>query len=630
MTIEIDPRKIPAWILVAVVLIAVLVGLSWVSRMQALPGSILLQNPIVASMDSASDATKTVALPHVWDNEKPAWQGRARYSFAMPREALERAAQGTVQALYLPRVGARFRVLLGTMVIAQAHWDAPAQDYVDTSVVPHLIEIPPALVASSPALHIEVHGQLLRKSGLSAPILGDLSVLQPRYERVMFWQLQITWMVAATSLLVALLCALMWQHNREKVFGLLAAASFAWAMRLALTPLVDPPMPFELWFYLHKLSFTLYCGFLYLFLWEVFDFRQTFARRLVVALLWVGPVWLAVTTWSGNYNLYRLWTGVITLISVITLLVMFARARWGLDSNQRLMVVVGVATMITGVRDFAVVQLGFPGDGDMRWMTAGSLVFMLTLVWIMVKRTAGYMQHIGDMNVQLEARVAQKESELRLAFDSLREAERRQVLVGERARLTRDMHDGLGSQLVQTLNLVRSQSAGVQLDTQQLQSMLSFALEELRMTLDSLEPLEGDLPAILGTLRQRITPALDAAGIELDWQVQEVPTVLIHGQLMDSRAVMHVFRALQEIFTNIIKHAHARQVTVRTAHLGATVLLSVTDDGVGLGAGERDGGRGMDNLRARSLALGADLQIHSGFQGRGTSVELHFPMATNQ
>lgn len=625
MSFTVDLRRIPAWVWAGVVLAAVLVGLGLVSRPQAIDGGIYIQNAVIAGKDTAQGAIKNVVLPHVWDDEKPPWEGVARYRLVLPEA--QNLPVGKSLSLYMPRVGARYRVWLSGQLIASEHWETPG--YVDTSVVPQIVALPPALLRERLAenvIEIEVKGQLLRKSGLSQVVLGDAVVLQARHARVNAWQVQATWMVGAASLLVALLCGLMWLQNKDKVFGLLAAASSAWALRLFLTPLVNPFMPFELWFYLHKLSFTVYCGFLYLFLWEVFEFKQGLAKRLIIALLWIAPIWLGITTLTENYNLYRIWTGIVTMISVITLLLMFQRARWGLDGNQRLMVVVGLATMITGVRDFLVVQLGFPGDGDIRWMTLGSLVFMLTLAWVMVQRTSAYMQKMGDQKLELEARVAQKEAELRQAFESLREAEKRQVLETERERLTRDMHDGLGSQLVQTLNLVRAQPSN---HPKQLEAMLGHALEELRMTLDSLEPMEGDLPAILGTLRQRISPTLEAAGIELDWQVEEVPAVAVNGQPMEPRAVMQLFRALQEIFANIVKHSRASKVTVRTWHEAPHVFLSVADNGVGLGAGSREGGRGMDNLRGRAAALGAELILESPVndgneKGQGTAVKLRF------
>jgi signal transduction histidine kinase len=214
----------------------------------------------------------------------------------------------------------------------------------------------------------------------------------------------------------------------------------------------------------------------------------------------------------------------------------------------------------------------------------------------------------------------EKESELRSAFNHLREAERRQVLGEERQRLTRDMHDGLGSQLVQTLNVARS--SGEQVNTQVITGMLNHALEELRMTLDSLEPTEGDLPSILGTLRRRIAPALEAAGIELVWSVQEVPPIAFGVTGLESRGVMHLFRCLQEVFANIIKHAGATRVEVKTWASDAFVYVSVADNGKGLGAGQRDGGRGLTNIRMRAKELGAQVVFIDA--APGTCVELRF------
>jgi signal transduction histidine kinase len=603
--------RIPAWVWVSALLSLVLVGVTVVSQPPPLPGSFQVTGATVTRFSPQGEIEKKVSLPHIWDDEKPPWDGDARYRIEWPGELDTDQAL----ALYLPRVGARFRVWLNGRMIGANSWDSPG--YVDTSVVPHLVDLPTELVRPvNNLLEIEVRGQRLRKSGLSALNIGPKEPLEARQRRVYWWQVSATWMVAACSVLLALLAGLMWLQSRERVFGLLAAAAVAWAVRLGLTPMISPGMPFELWFYLHKLSFTMYCGFLYLFLWDLFDYRQGRIRTLVTGLLWMGPLWLAVTTVTGNYNLYRVWTGVLAVVSIVALTLMFRRARWGLDNNQRLMVVVGIVTLITGVRDFLVVQLGWRGDADLRWMTPGSLVFMLTLAWVLVQRTAGYAQQIGDLNRELVNRVRERESELRDAFDLIRDAEKRQVLEDERRRLTRDMHDGLGSQLVQALNVVRM---GSNTDTAVVTAMLNHALEELRMTLDSLEPMEGDLPAILGTLRRRITPALQAAGIELDWQVEEVPAV----PGMESRGVMHLFRCLQEIFANIIKHAQASRVTVRTWTDGDRAMLSVRDDGKGLGDGFRQGGRGLANIRIRAAELGATVAFDDAMPG--TAVTFRFP-----
>ena len=58
----------------------------------------------------------------------------------------------------------------------------------------------------------------------------------------MWWQVYVTWMVAAVSLMLGLMALLLWLNTRERLFGLLAAATFAWAVRLGLSPLETPPM----------------------------------------------------------------------------------------------------------------------------------------------------------------------------------------------------------------------------------------------------------------------------------------------------------------------------------------------------------------------------------------------------
>lgn len=609
----------PAYLWAGLLVLALFLALLWVSRTGPVDGAYAIRQAQVAHTQSGVDLHTTVSLPHVWDDQTPPWHGEARYRLDWP------AGLGTERplALLLPRVGARYRVWLNGHEVTDRFWTRPG--FVDTSLVPHLVPLPKAWLAAHPVvnqLDIEVKGQPLRKSGLSIVHLGDADALNQRYEQLMWWQVYATWMVAACSLMVGLMSLLMWLQTRERMFGLLVGATLAWTVRLALTPMETPPMTFEVWYYLHKLSFTIYCGCLYLFMWDLFEYRQGHIRNFVSGLLVVGPVWLAVTVYFNQYDMYRLWMGIITATSAVALVKLFHRARWGLDSNQRLMVLVGAATMATGVRDFAVVNMGAPGDADIRWMNVGSLMLLYALGWVLVRRTASSMEQVGRLNAELAQKVSERESELHRLFERLRLVESQRVLEGERRRLTRDMHDGLGSQLVQALNVVRS--SGGQVDSAAVASMLDHALEDLRMTLDSLEPMEGDLPTILGTLRQRIAPALQAARIDLDWQVQDVPA--IPG--LEAQGVLHVFRCLQEVFANIVKHARASRVTVCTREVDGHVELSVRDDGVGMGAlpegAFRDGGRGIGHIRLRAAELG--VRVHFAGANPGTCVRFLFPV----
>lgn len=607
--------RVPAYLWAAFLLVVLLVLLATVTQGSAPPGAAQVTRADRVTFRNGVETVQPVALPHLWDDGTKTWGDEVHYRLRLPPTPPEATSGDAQLALLLPRIGVRFRVLFnGQEVESQAWRRGPG--YFDAGTHAHFVPLPPSLRKPQwehNRVEIQLQPQALRISGLAPVWVGSRDALQERHQRLIWWQVHLTWMVAASALMMGLLSLLIWMMSEERLLGLLAAGLLVLTLRLYLSTPLFLSGPFLAWDYLHKLTFTLYCGFLYLFISELFDFRQSVVRKLVKIMMVIGPFWLGVLVWTQNYNLYRLWTGVIVLVCVLALLKVIHRARWGMDVNQRLMVVVGLATMVTGLRDFLVVQVGLPGDVDIRWMTAGSLVLMFAMGWVLVQRTSQSMEQVERLNAELAHKVNEREDELHAMFSRLRAVESQRVLETERRRLTRDMHDGLGSQLVQTLNLVHS--SGERVESATIAFMLSHALEELRMTLDSLEPMGGDLPTILGTLRQRIAPALKVAGIELDWQVQEVPVV----PGLEARGVMHLFRCLQEVFANVVKHAHASRVAVRTWQDGERICLSVTDNGVGLGeapeSGYREGGRGISNIRLRAAEIGAEVWFSGALPG---------------
>jgi signal transduction histidine kinase len=604
--------RVPAYVWATVLVVGMLGVLALVTRVGQMPGAQVISRAELLSADATG--SQTVALPHVWHNERRDWSGLATYRLHVP-PTLASTPPDTGLGLLLPRVGARYRVLFNGQEVAAECWRR-GPGYCDAGTHAHFVSLPTALLSPAWAdnrIDIELQGQPLRISGLSPVWVGPRDTLNQRYRWLSWWQVELTWMVTASAFMMGLLSLLIWVRTAERLFGLFGGGLLVLTVRLWLSTPVFVPGPFPLWDYVHKLSFTWYCGFVYLFMSELFDFRQGIVRRLVVAMMALGPFWLAALEWTSNYQLYRLWTGVIVLVCVAALLAVIHRARWGMNVNHRMMVVVGLAVMVTGLRDFLVVQMGLPGDVDIRWMTPGSLVLMFAMGWVLVRRTAVALEQVARHNTELARKVREREEELHAVFDRLQSVESQRVLEAERRRLTRDMHDGLGSQLVQTLNMVRS--SGQRIESAAVASMLHHALEELRLTLDSLEPMDGDLPTILGTLRQRVGPALQAAGIELAWQVEEVPAV----PGLEARGVIHLFRCLQEVFANVVKHAQATRVTVRTWEEGGRIGLSVADNGVGLGTVPddlvQDRGRGIGNIRLRAAEIGATVRFSSAHPG---------------
>jgi signal transduction histidine kinase len=248
-------------------------------------------------------------------------------------------------------------------------------------------------------------------------------------------------------------------------------------------------------------------------------------------------------------------------------------------------------------------------------------VALVTGAWVLLGRLVDAHRETVALNRDLERRVAEKHRELEANYARVARLERQQAVAEERERLMRDVHDGVGGQLVSTLALVE-QGDGAQ---DAVVESIRAALEDLRLVIDSLDPSEDDLPSVLGSIRSRLEPRLARHGLRFAWHVTDLPAVEGFGPEMALQAM----RIVQEAVTNVVKHAAARTVTVRTGTTDghgrrAGVFVEVRDDGRGIAA-DAPRGRGLVNMARRAARLGGTVEVRS--DGGGTAVRLWLPRA---
>jgi signal transduction histidine kinase len=222
-------------------------------------------------------------------------------------------------------------------------------------------------------------------------------------------------------------------------------------------------------------------------------------------------------------------------------------------------------------------------------------------------------------NTTLRKAVASAEARLRESFARERSNARQAVLQEERLRLMRDLHDGIGGQLVSILSM--SEMLPVEQAATAIQDASRRALDDLRLVITSMEDTGNDLAMLLGSFRERIEPQLRQAGINLHWRMessQEVPG-------LNPVATLQILRVLQEAVTNAVRHSGATAITVAAAPAPldqARLRLSVTDDGRGL-VEQHSARGGLSNMSRRAAAIGAELSIES--DAAGTKVVLDLP-----
>jgi len=197
----------------------------------------------------------------------------------------------------------------------------------------------------------------------------------------------------------------------------------------------------------------------------------------------------------------------------------------------------------------------------------------------------------------------------------------------QRASVARDMHDVLGG-ILTSLKMDVSRLARRQVDAEARQ-LADDILGVVQQGIDEVHRLSRDLrPALLDHLglKAAIADALARFGARHGMSTGLETSVTC--PLQDPMQQLSVFRIFQELLTNVARHAQASRVDVRLVEEGGELLLSVTDNGTGITAAEREAPTafGILGMRERASQLGGELTI-DGSPGQGTCVTLRVPSA---
>ncbi|MGV8804215.1 MAG: sensor histidine kinase [Polaromonas sp.] len=192
----------------------------------------------------------------------------------------------------------------------------------------------------------------------------------------------------------------------------------------------------------------------------------------------------------------------------------------------------------------------------------------------------------------------------------------------ERRRIAQDLHDGVGSQLMNLLATLDTHKP----EQQAIALILEQSLLDLKVMVDSIESTEGNVIQALGMLRYRVQHALDKLGIRMVWMVD------VDGPLENfcGERALHVLRITQECISNTMRHAGASVIEVICRYHSESdcLQLEVHDNGRGIPS-RKDGrptGKGLSGLQRRADKLGGKLKIVTKAQ-HGTSVRLQVPLS---
>jgi signal transduction histidine kinase len=191
-------------------------------------------------------------------------------------------------------------------------------------------------------------------------------------------------------------------------------------------------------------------------------------------------------------------------------------------------------------------------------------------------------------------------------------------VLDERMRMTQDLHDGLGSQIVSALALFQNGQIGAA----DIEELLQGCMDEIRTIICTLSASEPDPCVALATLCHRMRPRLAQAGIDLHWtpDIQCAPR-----QALNAQQTLQLVRITQEALANILKYSQATRAEVRLT-LGTVLRLRISDNGRGISqgkastAGNKGSGLGLGSMQTRATQLNASFAVHS--HSLGTQIEI--------
>lgn len=190
----------------------------------------------------------------------------------------------------------------------------------------------------------------------------------------------------------------------------------------------------------------------------------------------------------------------------------------------------------------------------------------------------------------------------------------------ERIRIAEDLHDSLGSKMA-TLKLyidnVNADEGIVSLV--KARELADIAYKEVRNISHNINSGVLTDKGLLPAIRKMTSYIADHNDLEI-----EIIDIDVSNRL-DNATEIQLFRVLQELITNVLKHAGASHLTIQLTGYQEALNIMVEDNGKGFDKNMITRGMGLSNLEKRLAKIGASYEIDSSV-GRGTNVMINVPL----
>lgn len=247
------------------------------------------------------------------------------------------------------------------------------------------------------------------------------------------------------------------------------------------------------------------------------------------------------------------------------------------------------------------------------WTLAGAIILILLLSYLFYNRYKLKQRAILDAELL-------KQQELR--SKAIIEAEEK-----ERMRIARDLHDGIGQSLSAAKLNLSSLENKLKLEEIESQSALRNAIDlvdesvkEVRAVSHSMMPNALLKQGLVAAVREFINRLSAIDNLKIDLEITGL------SERLEASTETVLFRVLQEIVSNIVKHANANHITIQIMKYESELTIMIEDNGVGFDTSKMHefNGIGLKNITSRIEFLNGTVNFDSN-PGKGTTVIIEIP-----
>ena len=227
---------------------------------------------------------------------------------------------------------------------------------------------------------------------------------------------------------------------------------------------------------------------------------------------------------------------------------------------------------------------------------------------------------IAEMQEQLVQNLQQISSRPEYIGEETKE----EIIELERHRIARELHDSVSQQLFAAMMMLSAMneqkeqlSPVIQQQLALVEKVINDSQSEMRALLLHLRPISLENKTLVQGIESLLKELTTKVQLSLHWELDEVT--------LPSTFEDHLFRIVQELVSNTLRHAKAKQLEVFLKQKDDYIILKLVDDGIGFDTSvSKSGSYGLKNIEERVAGMGGQCKIIS-IANQGTIIEIKIP-----